>query len=155
MLSRFLYFLSEPDVLGIFHLFSDCQEQPVTNITQARLDHALIIRPFVAAANKHLDTLGPRLSCLLQPILTRNNGTYNDFLDTPIFERLNSGACRRTCSDDWINDNGKLRRAGGGGRVRGSGFVVRQVIVVFDGLEGGLLAIEAEMVNGDGVGEDG
>lgn len=54
------------------------------------------------------------------------------------------GAAR---GDDGVDDDGQ--RGDGGAGAGG------EVVVVFDGLEGGFVAEETEVVDGDGEGEDG
>lgn len=69
---------------------------------------------------------------------------------------LGSGAGR----DNGVEEDGDVGGGGvggvgvGGGGSAGGGTVVGEVVVVFDGLEGGAFAEKAEVVDWDGGGED-
>lgn len=136
-------------------LLANGQEQPVTDISQPRLDHALIISLLITAANKHLDALGPRLGGLLQAALAGDDGADDDALDAPVAQGVDGGAGGGARRDDRVDDDGQLGRARRGRRVRRRRLVVRQVVVVLDRLQRRLLAVQAQVVHRDRVGQDG
>lgn len=125
------------------------QEQAVPNIPQPRPQHPPARNPLINPRNPNLRPLPPLLR---RPPHALPSPEYRDDEDpprAPVPQRLDGGGAGAARCDDGVEDDGEAR---GRGPVAGG---VREVVVVFYRLEGQGLAVEAEVVDGDGVGEDG
>jgi hypothetical protein len=115
------------------------QKQSIPNISQPWLNHASLINLLIATPDPNVDTVFPLLTRLAQPIFSGQDGHDNDALYTPVFERINGRTRRRARGDDRITYDGQLwERLVGRGET-----MVRQIVVIFYGLERRFLAVEA------------
>ena len=96
------------DLYPLIYLFPQRQKQPVANIAQPGLNHALLINPLIAPTNPHLNPLFPLPARLLQPLFGRQNSHDDNPLHTPVLQRVNRRLCRRTRRDDGIYDDGEF-----------------------------------------------
>lgn len=124
--------------------------QPIPHIPQPRLQHPPLVHLPITAPHPNLHALRPRLRRPRQPLATPQNIHRQDPLHAPIPQRINRRTQRTPRSHDRIEDDGEL----GDGVAGVAGFVVGQVVVVLDGLERGLLAVHAQVVDGRGRGEE-
>ncbi len=135
------------------NLLSNGQEQPIPNIPQTRLEHPAIRQLLVHAGQPNLDALLPLRSGRLHARSSAKHRKHNDALGAPFAQGLNRSSTGPTRSDDRVEDDGQ---GGSAGPTRpGPREVVRQVVVVLDRMEGGGFAVQAEVVDGHGVGEEG
>lgn len=137
-------------------LFTNGQEQPITNVTQARLKHPTVRQLGINTRKPDLGALGPHLGSSADSRDSTQHREHDDSLSTPLTQRLDGSGAGTTRGDDGVEHDGE---AGGSSGVVDTcarpGGVVGQVVVVLDGAEGGGLAEETEVVDGDGLGEDG
>jgi len=96
------------DSYPLIYLFPQRQKQPIANIAQPGLNHALLINPLITAADPHLHPLLPLPARLLQPLFRCQNSNDNDPFDTPILQRVNGRLRCRTRRNDGIYDDSKL-----------------------------------------------
>lgn len=134
------------------HLLPNRQKQPIAHITQTRLQHALgrqlsVIHP----RDPNFDTLGPLGGGAFHSRCGAEDGQNDDTVGAPLAKGLDGGGAGAARSNDGVEDQ---RQAGGLFVVRGVD-VVGEVVVVFYGLERGGFAVQTEVVDGDGVGEEG
>ena len=93
----------------------------------------------VDARDPDLDGIGPLGGSALDALGRRDDGQHQDALDAPLAQRLDGGSAGPARRDDGVQDDGQA----GHGLVRGArGHVLREVVVVLDGLEGRGLAVE-------------
>jgi hypothetical protein len=149
-LSRNTRILIKPLIYST-HLFPQRHEQPISNIPQTRLNHSLIIHILITPPNPNLHPLFPLLTRLPQALPRRQYTDHNNPLNPPIPQTINRRTRRRAGRNHRVAYNCQFGQI----VVCGRGGVVRQVVVVFDGLESGFLAVEAEVVDWDGHGEQG
>lgn len=97
-----------------------------------------------------MHALLPLLTRLPQPLPRRQHTDNNNSLDAPISQTIDRRARRGARRDDRVDDDGELGQIGAGGRE----VVVGQVVVVLHGLESGLFAVETQVVDRDGGGEE-
>lgn len=128
------------------------QKQPVSNVTQSRLDHALVVYLIVTATDPDFNAFLPLAAGLLQTLLGGQHTDDNDPLDTPVLQAINGSRRGGTSGYNGVDDDGELRRAGGIW-VRGRGRVVGKVVVVFYGLQRRLFAVQTEVVDSNGLGK--
>lgn len=74
----------------------------------------------------------------------------DDPLGAPLAQGLDGGGAGAAGGDDGVDDDGEA----GGGLAAAAGDVLGQVVVVLDGLEGRGLAVQAQVVHGDGAREE-
>ena len=120
--------------------------QPIPNIPHPRLNHPLLRQLPITTPNPKLAPLSPLARRPNQALPRRNNIHHDNATDAPLPQRLNRrDRCAARC-DYRVDDYGCVRwvRRGRGG----------EVVVILDGLEGGFLAVEAEVVDGDRVGKE-
>lgn len=137
------------------HLLAYSHKQSISNVPKPRGNHSLPIHSLIQPRKPNLSSLGP-LPCRLQHSRLRAQNSQNDnLLHTPVFEDLDSSGAGPAGGDDGVEDEGEL----GGGCVfvlaPSDGGFVGEVVIVFDGGEGGGLAVETEMVDWDGVRKKG
>lgn len=121
-------------------------EQSIAYIPYSRLDVSVPSQLGIESTQPDLHALRP-LARRLRYALRRAEHTHNhDALYTPLPQRLDRSARRPARGDDRIEQDRETRD-----RVR----ALREVVVVLDGLQGGFLAEEAQMMHAGGVGEEG
>nr|POF18644.1 hypothetical protein CFP56_62152 [Quercus suber] len=139
-----------PDGYG-HYLPEECPEKPIPNIPEPRLDHAPLVRLVITATDPDLDAIRPRRRRFPQPLVRAQDSDDQYAAHAPVAQRIDRRADRASRCDDRIHDDGQLRGFGAAGVLA----VVRQVVVVFDGLQGGFFAVEAEVMCGHGRREQG
>lgn len=127
----------------------DGQEQPVADVAEPGLEHALRSELRVDGGGPDVDAGGPLGGGAADTRLGAEDAEDENALGAPLAEGLDGGGAGAAGGDDGVEDDGQ-----GGGRG-GRGGVLGEVVVVLDRLEGGRLAVEAEVVDGDRGGEDG
>jgi len=115
-------------------LFPYGQEQPVSNISQPRPYHTLHVYLPIYGSHPDLYILATVLLCRPpHTLITAQYTDHNYLLHSPFQQRLYSGTRCPASRDDWIEQDGDMRyweRIW----IDSRGPVVRQVVIVFDGL---------------------
>lgn len=132
-------------------LLANSKKQAVSNISHPRHNHPPLIALLVDGTHPYFYALGPALGRTTKPRLRAENAEHDYPLHPPFAEELDGGLGRGAGRDDGVEQDGE---GGSGGIGRGVGAQEREVIVVFDWLEGELVTEEAEMVDGDGGREE-
>lgn len=125
------------------------QEQPVPNIPHSRPQHPPARKPLIHPGNPDLGPLTPLLRHPPHTFFSTQYRHDEDPLGAPVPQRLDGGGAGAARGDDGVENDGEAR---GRGPAAGG---VREVVEVLYGLEGQGLTVEAEVVDGDGAGEDG
>ena len=114
------------------HSFADSQEQPITNISQTRLQHTILGQLLVHCCNPNLASLGPLGSDSLNTLVSSNNSEDDDSLCTPFTKRLDSGGAGSTGCNNRIDQDSKTTSTATGGVTRD---LLGKVVVVLDWVE--------------------
>lgn len=132
-------------------LFADCQEKSIAHVSQPWLQHTFLRELRVNPSDPNLGTLWPLLRDCLHTFLCADDGQDEDALGAPFAEGGYRSGTGAACRDNRVYNDGEAagRRGRAGVGIRD---VVWEVVVVFDGVEGGWFAIHAEMVDRDWVG---
>ncbi|KAI9158918.1 DNA ligase 4 [Paramyrothecium foliicola] len=131
-------------------LLTNRQEQPVTHVAQAGLQHALRRQLPVHAGDPQVGALGPLAGDVADAVLGAEHGQDEDPPRAPLAEGLDGGGAGAAGGDDGVDDDGEAAPAAGGRRG-----ALGEVVVVLDGVQGGGLTVDAEVVDGDAARENG
>ena len=134
--------------------FTQRQEEPIADISYPWLDHASLITVCIESSAPDLGALTPFLCRPPHAVRTTQNTDDNDLLHAPLFQCLYCCCCGPTGRNDGVDKNGQLCGCGIARYLR-CWSLEGEVVVVFDWLEGGRLAKEAEVGDGDWFGKDG
>jgi hypothetical protein len=132
-------------------LFAHSEEQSISDIPHPGHNHPPLIALLVDGAHPQLHALGPALGRTTKPRFRAEHAEHDHPLHAPFAEELDGRLGRGAGRDDGVEQDGEGGGAGIGGGV---GAQEGEVIVVFDWLEGELVTEEAEVVDGDGGGEE-
>lgn len=133
-------------------LLANGQKQTVAHITQPRLQHAPGSQLLIQAGDVDLDALGPLARGPREAGLRAQDAEDDDPLGAPLAQGLDGGGAGAAGGDDGVDDDGEAR--GFLPATPAGGDVLGQVVVVLDGLEGRGLAVQAQVVHGDGAREE-
>lgn len=134
---------------------SNCHEQPIPDIAQARLDHAFLCYRFVNSCNPYLNTLLPFASCPHDTLSCSKHTDQYHSCDAPLPKCLNGGGGRAPGGDDGVKQDCEFRRR----RVRrwcgaSRRSMIWKIVVVLDWRKGRGLAEEPKMVYRDRIGKE-
>jgi hypothetical protein len=132
-------------------LLAHSNKQSIPDIPHPRHNHPPLIALLINSAHPQLHAFRPALGRATKPRFRAEHAEHDHPLHAPFAEELDGRLGRGAGRDDGVEEDGE---GGGGGIGGGVGAQEGEVVVVFDWLEGELVAEEAEVVDGDGGGEE-